>query len=164
MELPRERTEAGFGGHELVLLTRDDHEVKSRLWFESRGPILSEGCNELAAYRHIPQLPLPESHPGCLAQTCAGCAEKDHLIRAISQPGVIDQCTLYDESSHAVSHHRKRSVSSERIDACLSLQKGRENGKVRISGPYSHNVGAKGARIAQRIDIPICNNGAKQAW
>ena len=34
MELAMEGNEAGCGGHELILLARDDPEVKARLWFE----------------------------------------------------------------------------------------------------------------------------------
>ena len=84
MELAREGPEAGLGWHELVLLARDSPELEARIWFESRGPVLSERCNELAAARHVPQLSLPERQPGCLAEPCTRRAEQDHLLRATS--------------------------------------------------------------------------------
>ena len=95
-ELGREGTEARFGGHELILLAGNNHKVKALISFEMRGPIPSERCNELAADRHISQLSLPASQPGCLAQPRTWRTKQDHLFRATSQPGIFDQCTLYD--------------------------------------------------------------------
>ena len=81
-----------------------------------------------------------------------------------SQLGVIDQCTLDDEPSHAVRYQRERPIPPQRIDACLSRQHRRENGEVGIGGPYADQVGQKRGCVAQGIDVPIYNSSAEQAW